>query len=328
MPTQAKRLVFFGWLAALAACQPPQPAADAPSPASTKPAQQANAAEPPPDFLAASNARYQLPGQEAFTLQDGRWQGEPFVAGGASAPSAGLLADFYLRGDLNGDGNDEAVVLLYTSSGGSGTFDFLAVIGRDSNGQAQSQAFAALGDRVTIRDAEIQDGILVVDVVQGGPDDAACCPGQKVRRRFVLQDQDLVEQESEDQGRQSIADLANIEWRLVSFGRDEALPDDINITLMFTGDRISGSSGCNRYMGSVTESLPAGTMSISGPLGSTRMACPPPASDFEIPYLTSLAAITQYSFLGGRLALNWRLENEMGTLIYSARDKQGPDDSE
>ncbi len=318
MPTQAKRLVFFGWLAALAACQPPQPAADAPSPASTKPAQQANAAEPPPDFLAASNARYQLPGQEAFTLQDGRWQGEPFVAGGASAPSAGLLADFYLRGDLNGDGNDEAVVLLYTSSGGSGTFDFLAVIGRDSNGQAQSQAFAALGDRVTIRDAEIQDGILVVDVVQGGPDDAACCPGQKVRRRFILQDQELVEQESEDQGRQSIADLANIEWRLVSFGRDEAMLNDINISLMFTGDRISGSSGCNRYNGSITEAGPPGAISINGPLAGTRMACAPPVNEMETRYLSALAGLSQYSFLGGRLALSWRRDDDLGVLIFSA----------
>lgn len=317
MRTQAKHLLILGWMAALAACQSSEPAPELAEPAAAKSTEKPDAAAPTPDFLAAGNARYQLPEQQAFSLQDGRWQGEPFVAGGASAPTAGLVADFYLRGDLNDDGSDEAVVLLYTSNGGSGTFDYLAVVGRDSNGQAQSQAVAALGDRVQIRDAEIQDGILVVDVVQAGPDDAACCPGQKVRRRFVLQDQDLVEQESEDQGRQSIADLAGVEWRLLSFGRDEALPDDIVITLMFTPDGISGSSGCNRYMGNVTEAGPPGTISISAPLGSTRMACPPPASDIAMKYLNLLAATTQYSFLGGRLVLSWRLEKDMGILIYS-----------
>ena len=55
------------------------------------------------------------------TLDDGRWEGEPFAEDGASRPSVGLIAHFQLTDDLDGDGKKEAAVLLRASSGGSGT---------------------------------------------------------------------------------------------------------------------------------------------------------------------------------------------------------------
>jgi hypothetical protein len=56
------------------------------------------------------------------TLEERRWEGEPFEPGAASRPSVVLAPGFRLTGDLDGDGAEEAVVVLAQSSGGSGTW--------------------------------------------------------------------------------------------------------------------------------------------------------------------------------------------------------------
>jgi heat shock protein HslJ len=257
---------------------------------------------------------------EPVTLTNGQWYGEPFVAGGASRPGVGLVRDFHLTGDLNGNGAEEAVVLLWSNSGGSGTFDYIAVAGRDKNGAPLNLATAALGDRVKIRSAEINDGRITVNVVQAGPEDAACCPGQKFKRTFTLADDELNEVSSEDQGRQSIADLAGIEWTLTSFNRDDALPENIEVTLVFDGNRIAGKSACNRYSGSVTEGGMPGALTVNMPMIGTMMACPPPADEIERRYLATLHDVTQYSFLAGNLALSWRKDEQLGTIIFSPHE--------
>jgi hypothetical protein len=85
-----------------------------------------------------------------------------------------LVAGFRVTGDLDGDGAEEAVVVLAESSGGSGTFDYLAVVKRTASG-IENVATAALGDRVQIR---VDNGMLLVSVVRAGKDDPMCCPGE------------------------------------------------------------------------------------------------------------------------------------------------------
>lgn len=157
----------------------------------------------PPSPEELNNATYSGIDDSRVTLVNGEWRGEPYIEGGAARPSAGLAKSFSLRGDVDGDGIDEAVVLLWTSTGGSGTFDYIAVLGRDSNGDVVNIGTAALGDRVKVRSAEIVDGQLIFDVIQAGPNDAMCCPGQKVRRTFALKNSGLKEISSEDMGRVS-----------------------------------------------------------------------------------------------------------------------------
>jgi len=80
------------------------------------------------------------------SLKDGRWEGEPFEPGAASGPSVVLAPGFRLTGDLDGDGTEEAVVVLAQSSGGSGTFNSLAVVKRAAEGP-RNVATTPLGDR-------------------------------------------------------------------------------------------------------------------------------------------------------------------------------------
>lgn len=160
----------------------------------------------PPSFPELMNATYRGINDTPVSLVDGEWQGEPYIEGGASRPTVGLAGNFSLYGDVDGDGADEAVALIWSSSGGSGTFDYISVMDRDAQGVVVNTGTAPLGDRVKVQSAEVADGRIVIDVIQAGPQDAACCPGQKVRRIFNLYGARLVEMESEDLGRVSPTD--------------------------------------------------------------------------------------------------------------------------
>jgi heat shock protein HslJ len=300
-------------LLTLAACAPhnlPGPTNDAP-------------AAPAPTLADAAFATYSgLFDGQTLTLDAGRWQGAPYVAGGASAPRAGLAPPWVvLRGDLDGDGGEELAVLLWTSTGGSGTYDYLAVLDRAADGAVVNRGTAALGDRVKLRSARIAAGRIELDLVQAGPGDAACCPGQKVRRIFVLRGDVLEQAALEDHGRLSLADLAG-EWVLLPADFD-GVPEDAEVTLTFDGDRISGNGGCNRYSGTLAEQPGAGQVRLAGPLAATRMMCPEPVMEWESRYLHALEHLRAWSFTVGRLALTWYDEQEPGTLYLERVPEEG-----
>ncbi|MGF7147714.1 heat shock protein HslJ [Sphingomonas zeicaulis] len=58
-------------------------------------------------------------------------------------------------------------------------------------------------------------------------------------------------------------------------------------TIAFADDRVSGTTGCNRFSGSFQL---AGNMLTLGALGTTRMACPPPLMQRETMLLARLSA--------------------------------------
>jgi heat shock protein HslJ len=276
----------------------------------------------PPSWQELANASYPGVLEEPVRLSDGEWAGEPFDEGAASAPRVGLVEDFLLSGDLDGDGNEESVVLLWSSSGGSGTFDYIAVMGRADDGSVQHRATAPLGDRVRLRSARIVDGRTILEVVQAGPGDAACCPGQKLRRTFVLEEGQLKEVSSEDLGRLSISDLEG-HWRLTHFSLDEKVGEDIEITLHAEAGQISGRAACNRYGGSLREGESPGAIAGIGPLAVTRMMCPPPQMEAEQRFLAALEQLTAFSFIAGRLVLSWQGDEEGGALFFSRYDPPG-----
>ena len=89
----------------------------------------------PPTLAELKNATYAGFEEPAspVTLKDGLWEGESLQPGGTSRPRVSLGGDFHLLGDLDGDGAEEAVVVLAQSSGGSGTFD-VAITGPGTSG--------------------------------------------------------------------------------------------------------------------------------------------------------------------------------------------------
>jgi uncharacterized protein YecT (DUF1311 family) len=89
------------------------------------------------------------------------------------------------KGDLNGDGKRDYVVLLVTGGGGSGIFDEMAVVLQTKNGLRALPAIS-LGDRVQLRSTKIKNRQIVVDVTEHGPNDPACCPSKKARHYYKI----------------------------------------------------------------------------------------------------------------------------------------------
>jgi heat shock protein HslJ len=255
------------------------------------------AAESELTLEALQNAMYHGIYDEPVQLADGRYEGEPFVPGGASRPTVVLHPEVYAFGDLNGDGVDDAAVILIESSGGSGNFRYLAAV-INEDGISVNVATQFIGDREQVQAISIDGNEITVDVVSHGPDDPMCCPTQEATKMYRLQDDQLVE---------VVVGLEGTTWVLVSYG-DPSDPQAVlagsEITAEFDSAEgtVTGSAGCNNYFGSYEVD---GETITFGPLGSTLMACPEPEGvmEQETAYLAALGSAATYRIEGDKLEL-------------------------
>ena len=141
------------------------------------------------------NIQYQGIYEEIIQLEDGFYEGEPFIEGGASRPTV-RFADVYAFGDINADGVEDAVILLVENSGGSGAFRYLAVIVNEG-GTPHNIATIFVGDRSKEEKLSINPGQISLNMVQVGPNDPFCCASQKVLKTYTLEDNNLVELSTE-----------------------------------------------------------------------------------------------------------------------------------
>lgn len=255
------------------------------------------------------NATYAGIEDEPVTLLSGQWEGTPYVEGGASRPRVGLLEDIYFTGDLDADGQDEAVAILWQSAGGTGSNVYIAVMKSD-NGGFSNISTTLVGDRVKLRGGRIDSGKIMLDVLQTGENDPMCCPTQLATRSWVLEDSKLEEDKIEVTGLLSLRVLEGSEWILTRMNREQPVLEDAEVTIAFNSGRISGKSACNRYSADIKEGDRAGEILI-GPTMGTRMACPDYLMEVESMYLQALAQVTGFSFYSGKLMLNG--QNEDGT---------------
>ena len=146
----------------------------------------------PPTMDAIRNATVVGLFDDPLTLRGGYWEGEPYVIGGASRPTAGIIDDLSVTGDLDGDGTAETVAFLWSATGGSGTRNYVAVFTNSRMG-VSNRSTVLIGDRVKPRDARIAEGLLEVDVVEHAPGDAMCCPSVEATRVWRYDGRDLRE---------------------------------------------------------------------------------------------------------------------------------------
>ncbi len=252
-----------------------------------------------------------------LTLTNGRWTGAPPAVGAASRPIVELADDFRVAGDLDGDGLEEAVVILTYRPGGTATFSFLAVVTR-KDGALQNEATTAVGDRVQVRSARIDGGRLLVSAVRAGAHDAACCPGELVEWEWTLGDGRLNPLSTVATGRLSLATLAGTAWVLRVWDIAEPAGSEPVVSLAFDAGRFTGSSGCNRYVAGVEGGTMPGEVKV-GPIAGTRMACPEPSSSVEARFLEQLGGARTFGFMSGRLAISYaRREGSTGTMLFQA----------
>ena len=99
-------------------------------------------------------------------------------------------------------------------------------------------------------------------------------------------------------------ELAGVTWTLTSYdlsGTSTDVPDDVVADLHIDGTQISGSAGCNSFMGTVTVT---GTSVKVGPLATTKKACEGDAADVEAAYLANLQKAASFSVTALGLKIN------------------------
>jgi len=273
--------------------------------------------EAPPSVAEIGDATIEGIYDAPVVLEDGTYEGEPFVEGGAARPRVELL-DFYRAGDMDGSGVEETVAFLSESSGGSGTVLFLAIMGRHE-GEIENLGTALVGDRVQVRDAQVEMGTVVLELLQAGPDDAMCCPGELATRSWRFDGGNLIEIEADAPTRRlSVAELEGVQWTLRRFGWSDPYGGEPPITIVFDSDRVAGSSGCNRYFVTIAKGDVPGGISV-GQAGGTMMTCPDEVMKVERRYLGALAAVSGYGFMLGDLVLSYGMaDGEFAAMFFEA----------
>ncbi|MBP0017045.1 MAG: META domain-containing protein [Cyanobacteria bacterium SBLK] len=116
----------------------------------------------------------------------------------------------------------------------------------------------------------------------------------------------------------AIEPLVGTSWQLLSWGshRVQNAPlDRVKITLQFLDERLTGSSGCNRYDAhyeTVEMRLTIASVSM------TEMACFGGVAQQESRYLAALQNAIRYEINPkGQLAIFYRSDRGSGTLIFS-----------
>lgn len=124
-------------------------------------------------------------------LHNGVYEEE--AAPGSATRTRIMLSDVQVLGDLNGDGLQDAAVILIADPGGSGTFYYLsAVINR--NGAPEPVPAVLLGDRISITSIIIHGGEISVTLLTRHPDEPmAAKPAVELVHEYRLRGNTLVE---------------------------------------------------------------------------------------------------------------------------------------
>ena len=278
------------------------------------------AAERAPTLHELKNATYSgFEDLESVTLVDGVWEGDPYTEDSPLRPEVVLLRDLRITGDVDGDGTDEAVVLLNFALGGTGQFLHLAVVDR-SDDRMKNVATEMVGDRVQVRGVRIEGGRILMDVVQAGSGDAACCPGEVTTLGWELLPEGRLSplDVSGEPGRLSLETIGGTEWVLREWSWGEPALAEPEVTIRYEDGRLVGRSGCNNYFTTLEEGEVPGDVSV-GPIGSTKMACPEPAMAVESRFLEQLGAVNAFGFMVTQLALSYEKAGASGVMLFDAR---------
>ena len=178
-----------------------------------------------------------------MTLSHGEYR-EPAAPGSASEIIV-KLSDNKVFGMVNG--RETGAAVIFTSTGGTGTFYDLALLSREAEGWVNADT-VLLGDRVMVHSVEIKNDHIVVIMTTHGPHDFMCCPTIGVKRRFAIEGNHFVSvAEGETDGESQITGTV---WQwvqtLYNDGRRSVPPKPENYTAQFLEDgRVNVKADCN-----------------------------------------------------------------------------------
>lgn len=123
-------------------------------------------------------------------LSEGEYVGS--AAPGSATKLTVRLTGTMATGDLNGDGVDDAAVVLLADPGGSGTFYYLAAALKEGDGY-HSVVSTLLGDRIDVETVKIQKSTIEVTFLDRAPGQPmAAAPTVQTTRSYQLHGDQLV----------------------------------------------------------------------------------------------------------------------------------------
>lgn len=136
------------------------------------------------------NATYIIDGNEV-TLVDGKSEIEA-APGSATKIETSIFGE-PVYGDMNKDGQEDAVMFIVQNPGGSGTFYYVAAALSESGTYTGTNA-VHLGDRIAPQNVEIRDGVLIANYAERKPGEPMSeQPSVGVSRYLMIEKGELVE---------------------------------------------------------------------------------------------------------------------------------------
>lgn len=136
------------------------------------------------------DATYRIDG-EAYALRDGQVIVES-LPGAASKTMVQVYGE-PVQGDLDGDGVPDAALLLVQTTGGSGTFYYLAAaINRDGGFVGTRAVF--VGDRIAPLKLAIRYGVVIIDYADRRPGEAMSTPPSLAASKYLVCRGEVLEQ--------------------------------------------------------------------------------------------------------------------------------------
>lgn len=147
--------------------------------------------ECPEEKLSADlfNAVYIIEG-EKIALVDGKTEKE-IISGSASKTIVQMFGE-PAYGDLDEDGDSDALVFLMTNFGGSGTF-YYASVAINKNGKYGGTNSIFLGDRIAPQALEIRDGVAIVNYAVRAVGESMVTPPSSGESKYILLKNDFIE---------------------------------------------------------------------------------------------------------------------------------------
>jgi len=160
------------------------------------------------------NTTYEI-GAESVALVNGR--AETATAPGSASRMETRVFGQPVCGDLDGDGDEDAALLLLQDFGASGTFYYVAAARKVSGAYAGTNA-VLLGDRIAPQNVAITNGVVVANyAVRGSQEPMTARPSLHVSKYLTLEKEVLVEIEPVGKGEQVLHGWVTIGHEVRSF---------------------------------------------------------------------------------------------------------------
>jgi hypothetical protein len=135
-----------------------------------------------------NNALYFLPQEAGGQIQLN--EGTYIENSGSNDQLKVTLSDKMAFGDLDGDGNNDAAVVVISSRGDRNVYATLVAV-VNNGGIAEPRAGVLLGDRVRINSVIILEREVLVDLTRRGPHDPLNAPTVRFKENYRLLGHDL-----------------------------------------------------------------------------------------------------------------------------------------